>query len=270
MKKLLSLFLILVSFATFAQDDCFPEKPARESLVNDFANVFSQREANYLNQKLVGFNDTTSTQIAIVTVNSLCGYDKAQFAYEIGEKWGVGNAKFDNGIVLLFKPKTNNSKGQVFIATGYGLEGVLPDAIGRRIVENEMIPRFKKNDVFGGIDAGVQTIIEITGGEYSADHYNKKGRKGEFPIAALFFIAFFIFIMFIGTIRRAKAYGTRNNLGLWASLWLMGSMNSRHSGRYNDFTSGNRGFGGFGGGGGSGFGGFGGGSFGGGGAGGSW
>lgn len=271
MNKLLSLFLILFSVGSIAQEDCFPEKPSRARLVNDFAQVFSQREANYLEQKLVAFNDTTSTQIAVVTVNSLCGYDKSQFAFEIGEKWGIGNKKFDNGIVLLFKPKTSDSKGQVFIATGYGLEGVLPDAIGRRIVEHEMIPRFKRNDVFGGIDAGVQTIIEITGGEYSAENYNKSGRKSKgVPVIAFLFIGFFIVIMFLGTIRRAKTYGTRNNMGLWASLMLMGSMNNRHSGRYNNFTSGGGGFGGFGGGSGGGFGGFGGGGFGGGGAGGSW
>jgi uncharacterized protein len=271
MKKFLSIFLILFSVVTIAQEDCFPEKPTRVRLVNDFANVFSQREANYLEQKLVAFNDTTSTQIAVVTVNSLCGNDKAQFAYEIGEKWGVGNAKFNNGIVLLFKPKTNDSKGQVFIATGYGLEGVLPDAIGRRIVENEMIPRFKQNDIFGGIDEGVQTIIEITGGEYSAENYNKNGRKSKgFPVTAFFFIGIFIIMMFLNTFKRARAYSSRNNMGLWAALMLMGSMNNRHTGRYNDFTSGGRGFGGFGGGSGGGFGGFGGGSFGGGGAGGSW
>lgn len=270
MKKLFALFLIVFSVGVFAQDDCIPKKPKQERLVNDFAQVFSQREASYLEQKLVGFNDTTSTQIAIVTLKSLCGYDKADLAFKIGEEWGVGNVEFNNGIVLLFKPKTKESKGQVFIATGYGLEGVLPDATAKRIVENEMIPRFKQKDVFGGIDAGVQTIIEITGGEYSAEHYNKRGRSGSFPFGALVFIGFMIFIIFAGTIRRARAYGARNNMGLWTALWLMGSMNSSHRGRYNDFTSGSGGFGGFGGGSGGGFGGFGGGSFGGGGAGGSW
>lgn len=271
MKKLFSIFFILLALGSFTQDNCFPEKPSKARLVNDFAQVFSAREVQYLETKLVGFNDTTSTQIAVVTVNSLCGYDKAQFAYEIGDKWGIGNAKFNNGIVLLFQPKTSESEGQVFIATGYGLEGVLPDAIGRRIVENEMIPRFKQNDIFGGIDAGVQTIIEITGGEYSAENYNKNGRsRGEFPIAAFFFIAFFVFIMFAGTLRRAKTYGARNNMGIWAALMLMGSMNNSHRGRYNDFSSGRGGFGGFGSGGSGGFGGFGGGGFGGGGAGGSW
>lgn len=270
MKKLILLSLILFSFGLFAQDDCFPIKPSKQRLVNDFAQVFSAQESNYLESKLVGFNDTTSTQIAIITVNSLCGYDKAQFAYEIGETWGIGNKEFNNGIVILLKPKVGNERGEVFIAPGYGLEGVLPDAIAKRIVENEMIPRFKNNDYFGGIDNGVQTVIEITGGEYSAEQYNKKGRGGSVPILPFLFIGFFILVMFLGTIRRAKAYGAQNNLGLWAALMLMGSMNNSHRGHYNNFTSGRGGFGGFGGGGGGGFGGFGGGSFGGGGAGGSW
>lgn len=270
LKKLLLTTLIFIgigSFGLFAQN-CIPAKPAKERLVNDFASVFTAQELNALEQKLVNFNDTTSTQIAIVTVNDLCDYDAASFAFELGEKWGVGDERFDNGIVILFKPKIGNSKGQVYIATGYGLEGVLPDAIAKRIVEVEMIPAFKNNDIFGGINKATTTVIQIVGGEYSAEAYQKK-HKGSIPIFPFLFVLFIIFIFVYSSIKRAKTYSLGHNVSLWTALWLMGSATRSHGGHWNNFNSGGGSFGGFGGGGG-GFGGFGGGSFGGGGAGGSW
>ncbi len=259
MKKLLSL-LFIFSFLGLAeaQNDCIPKKPRPERLVNDFANILSSQDEYRLERLLVNFNDTTSTQIAVVTVNSLCGGDASSIAYQIGENWGVGSKEFNNGIVLLVKPKIENEKGHVFIATGYGLEGVLPDATAKRIVEKELIPHFKKNDYAGGIRAATKVIIEITGGEYSAKKYNDAKKL---PIAAVGFLLLFILLVFFNTLRRARKYGKNNNTGLWTSLWLMGSINNRHDGKYGDFSSGSGGFG---------SGGFGGGSFGGGGAGGSW
>lgn len=271
-KKLTLLFaLSFLSLASLNANDCIPKPQTPPRLVNDFAGILSTSIANQLETRLVVFNDTTSTQIAIVTVNSLCDYDASSFAFELGEKWGVGNAKFDNGIVMLIKPKVGNSKGHAFIATGYGLEGVLPDAIAKRIVENEMIPYFKRNDYEGGVLNGLQAIIDITGGEYSAENYNSRNKRSKsIPIFPFLFILLFIFIMLLGTIKRARGYSRRNNTSLWLALWLMGSSTNRHKGYYDNFGNGGGGFGGFGGGSGGGFGGFGGGSFGGGGAGGSW
>ena len=266
-KQIILLFaLTFLGNSIFGKEDCFP-KPKKNRIVHDFANIIDQTVEQNLEQQLVNFNNQTTTQIAIVTVNSLCDYDRAMFTYEIGEQWGVGSKDFDNGLVIMVKPKTGNNRGQAFIAPGYGLEGVLPDATAKRIIEYEMIPSFKQNDYNSGISNAVQVIMEITGGEYSAENYQKKSKRKSkpFPVFPLIFIGFFIFIMLASTFRRARKYGARNNVGLWAALWLMGSMNNRHRGYYNNFRSGGGGFGG-----GSGFGGFGGGSFGGGGAGGSW
>lgn len=267
MKKI--IYSLLLSFffaaAALAGEDCIPDAPKPARLVNDFASILSAESKAVIEQALINFNDTTSTQVAIVTVNDLCDYEPSQFAYEIGERWGVGNAKFDNGIVILLKAKQGNQKGRVFIAPGYGLEGVLPDAICKRIVEVEMIPSFKRGDYDGGVMKAVAVIIDIVGGEYSAESYNQS-KKAKFNPVPIFFILFFVLVMFLGVFRRARAYSNQNNMGLWASLWLMGSMSGRHRGHYNNFHSGGGGFGG----GGGGFGGFGGGSFGGGGAGGSW
>lgn len=264
LKFLLLLIAVTTAFSSFGQEDCIPKKPARERLVNDFADILQPVEENELENKLVNFNDTTSTQIAVVTVNSLCGYDRAAFTYKIGESWGVGNAQFDNGIVIMVKPKMGSEKGEAFIATGYGLEGVLPDAIAKRIIENEMIPHFKKGNMNEGITAAADVIMQITAGEYSAGDYEKSTKKS-FPILPLLIFLGAIFLIIFSNVRRVRKYGRANNLGFWAALALLNASSMRHRGSYGHFSSGSGGFGG-----GGGFGGFGGGSFGGGGAGGSW
>ncbi len=169
MKKLFVLITVISGFAaiSFAQ---IPDRPVPPRLVNDFANVLSAAEREFLEDTLVRFDRATSTQIVVVTVPDLQGYDPADFAYQIGEKWGVGQKWENNGVVILVKPKQGNSKGEVFIATGYGLEGVLPDAIvNSTVIDFEMIPYFRENNYYKGISDGVKVIMEITRGEYTAE-----------------------------------------------------------------------------------------------------
>lgn len=258
MKKLFTiLLLLLVAFTTVNAQDCLLEKAPVQNLVQDYADVMSDNEEAGLRQALMAFNDTTSTQILIVTVTDLCGYDKAAFTYTLGEKWGVGTDGKDNGVVIMVKPKEIDGRGEVFIAPGYGIEGVLPDAIAKRIVELEMIPHFKQRDYYGGIASAATTVMEITGGEYSADEYAKSaGVKSLLPFLGIIFIFIIMMIKKGGQTRR---YAATNNLGFWAALSLMNASSRSHGGSFGDFGSGGGSFGGFGGG-----------SFGGGGAGGSW
>jgi uncharacterized protein len=261
------LLVIFLSGKSVAQD--LPEKPFPPRLVNDFAGLLSSREANALEQKLVAFNDSTSTQIAIVIVSDLQGYDKSDYAQRLAEKWGIGQKGLDNGVLILVKPKTSESaRGDVFIAQGYGLEGVIPDLICAEIVDYEILPAFRAGDYYRGLDKATSTLISLARGEFTADQYGKSKKndfKGIGPI--IFFIIFLIVIMFI----RSSGGSNQKNIGrkglpLWLLLTMMNSGSNRHSGSWGGFSGG----GGFGGGGGGGFGGFGGGSFGGGGAGGSW
>ncbi|MCD4747301.1 MAG: TPM domain-containing protein, partial [Bacteroidales bacterium] len=192
-KKIIILsILALSSFYINAQD--IPERPKPPHLVNDYTGILSANQINYLERKLVIYNDTSSTQIVIAIVRSLNGYDKAEFAYGLGEKWGVGQKDFDNGIVILLKPKSGREGGQVFIAPGYGLEGVIPDAICKRIVEHEMIPYFKTNNYFKGLDAATTTLMSLASGEFSADDYKKQTTQSPFrmliPIIVIFLIIF--------------------------------------------------------------------------------
>lgn len=261
MKRILFTILIWIGAmgVTFAQ---IPERPEPARLVNDFAGILNTNQNESMESALEKFARQTSTQILVVTVADLEGYDKADYAYQLGEKWGVGQKGRDNGIVVLVKPKTANSRGEVFVATGYGLEGVLPDAIiNRDVVNNEMIPRFKENNYYEGLAAGISVIMDITRGEYSADEYRQKVEAGGAAGIPFLIILFAVLISLFGRSRRRRFYSPGRSLPFWLAMGMM-SGSHRSSGSFGNFSSGGGSFGGFGG--------FGGGSFGGGGAGGSW
>jgi uncharacterized protein len=274
MKSLLaikSISLIGLLIFTTVLTAQIPAKPVPPRLVNDFASILSATEAQRIEEALVAFSDSTSNQIVIVSVNSLEGIDKAQFAYNIGAEWKVGQNEFNNGVVILIKPKKGNEKGEAFIVTGYGLEGALPDAICKRIVEQEMIPRFRDEDYFGGVIAALNVIMPIAAGEYTSDEYAASSAQ-EGGIAAAVLVI--IFVIAVAVISAASKKGGGGNYGGGgkkgpglAELLLLGSLLSGGRGRSGGFGGGFGGSGGFGGGG---FGGFGGGGFDGGGAGGSW
>jgi len=262
---LLVLFLSVFSLSVFAQD--IPERPNPPRLVNDMANVLSDQEEQQMESELVQFNDQTSTQICVVTLPSLNGYEISDLSFKLGEKWGVGQKDKNNGIVVVFKPKTGNEKGAIFIAIGYGLEGIIPDAVANRtVVDYEMIPRFKEGDIYGGLSAGTKVLMSLASQEYSADAYQKKagGKKSE-KGGGGFILVVLIIIVLVSIFRggRGGGYSSRGSLPFWLA---MGLLSNSGRGSFGGFSGGSGGFGG----GGGGFGGFGGGSFGGGGAGGSW
>ncbi len=258
MKKFIIILVAFFSFVTVV-NAAIPDRPNPPKLVNDFAGVLDSNENSQLEGALVQFARETSTQIVVVTIADLEGSDPGDYAVRLGEKWGVGQKGKDNGIIVLLKPKKGNNKGRVFIATGYGLEGILPDAIvNRTIVDNEMIPHFKQNDYFGGLVGGIKVMMDITKGEYTAENY-KQSVKAEEGSAVPFFIFIFIIIISIfGRGRRRRFYSPGRSMPFWLAMGMMSGGRSS-GGSFGNFSSGGGGFGGFGGGG-----------FGGGGAGGSW
>lgn len=266
MVKVLSLlFIAWLSFSLQAQQLPEPMSPPR--LVNDFASVLDEADEARLEQKLRAYQDSTSTQIAVVTVRNLGGLEVVDYATRLGEKWGVGQQGSNNGIVVLVAIDDR----QAAIVTGYGLEGAITDAATRRIRENQMNPNFRNGNFYQGLDEATTSIIKLASGEFSADDL-----EPEIPVEAQL-IAMFIgllFIIFIIALIAAVARRKRNHIGkkgldFWTALWLMSHMKGGGKGG----RGGGSGWGGGGFGGGSsggGFGGFGGGSFGGGGSGGSW
>ncbi len=213
-------------------------------MVNDFANVLDGR-ANEIESKLRAYNDSTSTQIVVVTVNSLNGYDISDFSYRLAESWGIGQKGKNNGLLILVAPTERKMK----IEVGYGLEALVPDAKAKWIIDNIMKPSFKQGDYATGIDGAIDEIINRASGAYTRDgsETDKVSKKGSSWVTWLIIILLIIYLFF-----------------------------RKKSGGYSRYSSGGGfyGGGGFGGGGGSSggssFGGFGGGSFGGGGASGDW
>lgn len=260
----LSLLLGVIS-STFA-DDCYPPKPDR--LVVDVVGILSEAEKNALESKLRALNQNTSNQVVIVILDELCEGDAAMTATEIGHRWKVGQKEFDNGIVILVKPTGGPGERHTFIATGYGLEGAIPDATTKLIVDREMIPAFRAENYYAGLDRAIDVIAELAAGEYDYEQYQKQNTTSPAVMIFPFLLIFGIWMLLF--YRRTNSYARSNNLGFWAALALMNAASASHRGHYGSFRGGSGGFGGGFGGGGGGFGGFGGGGFGGGGAGGSW
>ena len=259
------IVLFLLSLSQLMGQD-LPEPPNPPRLVNDFAGLLSDQEVNALENKLVAFSDTNSTQIAIVIINDLKGYDIVDYSQRLAQKWGIGEKKYNNGVIIVLKPKTAEEKGEVNIDVGYGMEPIIPDITAKQIIENEIYHHFKNNNYYSGLDAAVNTIMSLAAGQFTADQYKKRAGKSS-PFGFLVPIIVIIIILTMINRNKGKQYGTRSNSSsFWTALMLGSMLGSSGRGSWGNFQSGSGGFGG----GGGGFGGFGGGSFGGGGASGSW
>ena len=257
--SLVALFFFLQLGLVLAQD--FPEAPNPPRLVNDFTGTLSAEELGKLEQKLLAYSDSTSTQVAIVLMGSVGSYDISDYAFRLGEKWGIGGKGKDNGLLILAAMDDR----KVFIATGRGLEGAVPDALAKRIVNDLILPNFKMQAYFQGLDQATDMIFKLASGEYKAEEMLAEGNSGGAIFFILFFVVVFIILPLIKNRRDNDNHmgGKGGGIDFWTTLMLanvLGGGGGRSSGGS---------FGGFSSGGGS-FGGFGGGSFGGGGAGGSW
>ncbi|MDD5041693.1 MAG: TPM domain-containing protein [Candidatus Peribacteraceae bacterium] len=269
------------------------EVPPNDGYVTDTASVLSSEERAQISEMLDAYRKQTSNQIAILIVNTLNGEPIADVAVQVGRKWGVGTKENSNGILIL----VSYSDRELFLATGYGLEGAVPDIVAKGIIEQEITPKFRDGDYAGGLKAGITALEKHIGGEYTPDRYARSSADASFGFTP--FLFFFVVILlqwgvvFLG---RTKSWwlggvlGAGSGLGLaiafgwWLSiplLFVVGLLiDFLASKTYRPVRPGRRGgrggwgmgggFGSGGGGGGGGFGGFGGGSFGGGGAGGKW
>lgn len=250
----LLLFGLLAAFVNgWAQSDRdFPPRPNPPRLVNDLANVLPAAQEQELEQKLVQYDRESSTQITIVTVRSLGSYEIAQYATELGNRWGVGRKGKDNGVVIIAAIDDR----RINISPGYGLEGVLPDVTCGRIIDNEIKPAFKQSDYYTGFSKAADAIIAATKGEYvNEDPDDGEMEEGQKTILGVTLMIIFIALIVFAS-RSKHAIDMRPN--------------RRSSGSGMWFGPGGGWGGGSSSGGGGGFGGFGGGSFGGGGASGSW
>ncbi|KFF18820.1 TPM domain-containing protein [Flavobacterium hydatis] len=255
LKLIVCLFFTQLGFAQFT----IPEKPKFQTSVYDYANVLSPTEKAQLEEKLIRYSDSTTTQIVVITIESLKGEDIGILTPKWGQEWGIGGtAKDDNGVLILLA----KAERKIWISPGYGLEDKLTAGIGGEITRNIIIPEFKAGSYYKGLDKGTDALFDVFKGKYKGSRKQAEGQ--DFP--------FFILILIVGLIiflmSRNKGGGNSGNSG-GGGPSLLDVIILSNLGR-----SGGGGFGGFGGGssgGGGGFGGgFGGGGFSGGGSGGSW
>ncbi|MFH1868085.1 MAG: TPM domain-containing protein [Candidatus Omnitrophota bacterium] len=254
-------YLFIVSVLFFYQNSIYAQDadiPAYRGYVNDYANVIDPGAELSITSMARQLEDKTTAQIAVVTLTTTSPSDIAQYTTELFEKWGIGQRDKDNGVLILMS--VNDRK--VRIETGYGLEGALPDAICKQIIEQLMIPEFKKGGLGKGLLVGVIAVAEFIAKEYNITLTYSEGiqrvpvdRLTLSPRAALLrsVIYLLFFVLF---------FGLRSGLLFY---FILGPTGRRRGGYWHGsgFGGGSGGFGG-------GFGGFGGGMSGGGGAGGSW
>ena len=273
-----SIFLLLFFTAVRAE----VEIPELSHRVTDLTATLSDQQAAALETSLAAFEAKKGSQIAVLIVPTTQPEDIAQFGIRVAEAWKIGRKNVDDGVILIVAKEDRKLRLEV----GYGLEGVIPDAIAKRVISETITPLFKGGDFAGGIDAGVTQLMQLIEGETLPEPYNMPGAQldeGAFMFILLGgLIAGFILSAMMGRVTGGMLAGLGSGavaalfFGLSFAALLMAFIvffivGIRHTGGGGGWSSGGGGYGGggFGGGGGS-WGGGGGGGFGGGGASGSW
>nr|WP_299345043.1 TPM domain-containing protein [Allomuricauda sp.] len=256
------LFFFLCSSFIWGQFT-IPEKPSKQTSVYDYVNLLQASEKNALEQKLIRYADSTSTQIVVAIISSTEGENINYLGAQWGQKWGIGQADEDNGVLVLLA----RDDRRIAINTGYGVESTLTDLMSKRIIERVIIPEFKNGDYYAGLDKGADAIFQVLTGQFKEERdFNK---DTSIPIKALLPVIIFIIILIILSRKnRNNKGGNRGRRGSGLDIWDMIILSNMGRGGYRGSSKGGFGGGGFGSGG---FGGgFGGGGFGGGGASGGW
>ncbi len=210
MKRFLYLIFFITCAINLSAQNILP-KPNPPRLVVDAAGLLSSDQQNILEQKLDAFNDSTSNQIAVVTVNDLDGDDIEDYANKLFRSWGIGGSKHNNGILIL----VSKNDHKIRIEVGYGLEGAITDVQSNDIIENDLSPNFKNGDYYRGIDEAVNSLQKAAAGEYKQRGTQKQddGKGGNI----LGFII--IIIVIIIAISRGRGGGggmmSRRGFGSW-------------------------------------------------------
>ena len=250
------LFLLLLTFALIPLNSASAlDVPPLRGRVNDYAGLMAANRAHSLEERLARFEQETGHQIAVLTIPGLEEQDLEGFSIKVADTWKIGKKGFDNGVILLIAKNDRKLR----IEVGYGLEGVLPDAIASRIIREVIVPHFRANDFAGGIEAGVEAILKVTSGERLPEAARTQSRQKSIT-ASLNQILFLLFLFAVTIVGVLSNLSQRRAYGAWS-----GAGRGRYAGR-GGFFGGSFGGGGFGGGGFSG----GGGGFGGGGSSGGW
>ena len=265
-KKYTTFFITILFVQVVFGQFTIPEKPKIQTSVYDYANLLSGSQKTALENKLIKYSDSTSTQIVIATVETINGEDIGILTPKWGHEWGIGQTKEDNGVFILLA----NKERKIWISPGYGVEHLLTAGIGGEITRNVIIPEFKKGDFYSGLDKGSDAIFEVLNGSYK-NTKKQNSESGGIPTFAIILIIFIILLIIFskknkgggGNGKRFRADSTAADIINAIILSRAGRGGFGSSGGFGSGSSGGFGGGGFGGG-------FGGGGFSGGGSGGGW
>lgn len=200
MRKICWLWLLILLIAGWkVQAQNIPPRPNPPRAVNDFAGVLLGNESDMLEQKLRAYNDSTSSQIVIVTMKTIGDYETSEVAIKILREWGIGAKGKNNGIVILAAIDDR----KVRIETGYGMEGVIPDAIANRIIDEAIEPNFKKEQYYRGFDEATDKLIAAAAGEYKAD----PKKQGSSNSKNALFMGIFVIIIILLVMRNRGGGG---------------------------------------------------------------
>ncbi len=237
--------LLVIPSLLIAQD--LPSEPVGH--VNDFADMLSSSERQQLEQKLRNYRDTTTTVIAIATINSLNGRSVQEVGTTLFNKWNMWQGDKNNGVLLLVAKQER----KIRIEVGYGLEGAIPDIMAGRIIREILNPSFKKGDFYEGFDRATSAMIQLASGEFTGQLAQKESSSEKNDTAS--FIIFILFVIFVIYSSARKGGGKRGGKRRRRTLGPGGFIFLGGGGGFGGGSSGGGGFGGFSGGGGFGSGG---------------
>ncbi len=171
--------------------------PRLRGHVNDYSGLMAPERARAMEERLARFEQETGNQVAVLTIPGLEGEDLEGFSIKVADTWKIGKKGFDNGVILLIVKNDRKLR----IEVGYGLEGVLPDAIASRIIREVIVPHFRANDFAGGIEAGVEAILKVTSGERLPEAAQRRaGPRGNSPFSGALLILLLVAIPIIGVL----------------------------------------------------------------------
>ena len=205
LKLLVCLFFSQLSFAQFT----IPKKPDFQTSIYDYAQLLSAKDKAALEKKLIKYSDSTSTQIVVVTVETINNESIGILAPKWAHEWGIGQAKEDNGVLILLAKKER----KIDITPGYGVEDRITAGIGGEIIRKIITPEFKTGNYYKGLDKGADAIFDVLKGKYKGER--KKNKEKGLPILPIIIIV----IVILALISKSKnSGGNSGNSGAGPSL----------------------------------------------------
>ena len=219
-----AVIFFCIFMATTVSAVTFPDSPKPFRYVNDYTNTLSEKQLDALEAKLVAYGKETSSQIAVVIVPTTGEYEISQYAFELGDKWGIGRKNLNNGVLLLIAKDDR----KLFIAVGQGLQGVLTDALASQIIRNQIRPYFRNEQYAQGIDNGLDYIIAATKGEFAAQA-EEENDFGDF--VPFIMLALFILIVVMAEMNSRRPYVTPTNNHVLNDVLRKSMSDRRRNGR---------------------------------------